>query len=762
MESQEQKKYIIIITNLKVKKTLTLFLIFFVFIINAQQKPEQDIKVGLVLSGGGAKGLAHIGALKIIDSLGVRVDYVAGTSMGAVIGALYASGYSGKQLDSIFEYVDFNDLISDNLPRASKAFYERDNSEKYAITLPFEKFKIKLPSGLSSGQNSFDLFSKLTLHVNNIKDFSKLPIPFFCIATNVETGKQIVLDKGNLAQALSASAAFPSLFQPVIIDNKILIDGGVVNNYPIVELKAKGVDLIIGVDVQDNLASRKNLTSAPDILFQINNFRTIKEMEIKSKKTDVYLKPDINDFNVISFSEGKKIINKGEIAARNNMFALKEIVEKQKTRRKHFKVTQVPDSLQINTIVIEGNDKYTRAYILGKLKFKTNEKISYKRFAFGVNNIEATNNFDYFSYSLNSSIKKGSYDLYVKVNESKTTTFIKLGLHYDDLYKSAALVNLTKKRALFNNDIASLDIILGDNVRYNFDYFIDKGFYWSVGVKSRFNTFHKNIDATLILEEDEILLQSLNKIDVELSDLTNQFYLQTLFRKDFALTLGIEHKRLKIISETFIDDNNINAEETTFEKSDFLSIFGKLKFDTYNNKYFPTKGFLFDSDFHLFFSSSDFNNNFSQFSFVKAKIGYAFSLSNKFAVNFESHGGFKIGEDSNNSLNFALGGYGNNFINNFVTFYGYDYISITGSGFVKGTINLDYEMFKNQYLILSANFANVGDNIFDNGNWFSSPEYSGYAIGCSTETFLGPIEVKYSWTPDTKSGKWFFNLGFWF
>jgi NTE family protein len=744
-----------------VKKTLTLLFLFFVCVINAQQKPEQDIKVGLVLSGGGAKGLAHIGALKIIDSLEIRIDYVAGTSMGAVIGALYASGYLGKQLDSIFDKVDFNDIISDYLPRTVKTFYERDNSEKYAITLPFEKFKIKLPSGLSSGQNLFNLFSKFTLHVSDIKDFSKLPIPFFCIATNIETGKAVILDKGSLAKALSASSAFPSLFQPVIIDDQILIDGGVVNNYPIDELKDKGVDLIIGVDVQDNLASRINLTSAPDILFQINNFRTIKEMEIKSKKTDVYIKPYIDDFNVISFSEGEKIIKNGEIASRNSIDALKKIAEKQNITRKHFKVTQSPDSLQINNIAIVGNSKYTRAYILGKLKFNPNEKISYKHFMSGVNNIVATHNFDDFNYSLKSSEKKGGYNLHIKVNESKTTTFIKLGLHYDDLYKSAVLVNLTKKQTLFKNDVTSFDIILGDNVRYNFDYFIDKGFYWSIGLKSRYNTFNKNIDASLILDEEDLITQSLNKIDVELSDFTNQFYLQTLFRKDFALTLGAEHKRLKITSETFIDTHT-NEEETTFEKSDFYSLFGKLKFDTYNNKYFPKEGFLFEGDFHLYFSSSDFNNNFSQFSFAKAKIGYAFSLSNKFAVNIESHGGFKIGEDSNNSLNFALGGYGNNFINNFISFYGYDYISITGSGFVKGTINIDYEIIKNQHLIFSANFANIGDDIFKNGNWFSTPDYSGYAFGYSTETFLGPIEVKYSWTPDTRSGKWFFNLGFWF
>ena len=275
--------------------------------LKAQETQEQEPKVGLVLSGGGAKGFAHIGVLKVIDSLGIRVDYVAGTSMGAIIGSLYASGYSGKQLDSIFKGVDFDNLIADNIPRSAQSTYEREISERYAVTLPFDHLKVKLPSALSRGQNTFNLLTKLMLHVSYQDDFSKLPIPFFCIATNVETGQQVVLDKGNLPQSVRASGAFPSLFQPVEIDGQLLIDGGVVNNYPINELKAKGMDIIIGVDVQDGLANRTDLSSAPQILFQINNFRTINDMKIKSKQTDIYLKPDISKFNVVSFDDGNQI-----------------------------------------------------------------------------------------------------------------------------------------------------------------------------------------------------------------------------------------------------------------------------------------------------------------------------------------------------------------------------------------------------------------------------------------------------------------------
>ncbi|HMQ44343.1 MAG TPA: patatin-like phospholipase family protein, partial [Mariniflexile sp.] len=468
-------------------------------------------KIGLVLSGGGAKGLAHIGVLKVIDSLGIKIDYVAGTSMGAIIGALYASGYTGNQLDSIFREVDFNRLINDDLPRASKAFYERTNSEKYAVTLPFENFKINLPSALSRGQNTYGLLSRLTLHVNGITDFDKLPIPFFCIATNIETGKAVVLDKGNLAQAVMASGALPSLFQPVLINGEVLVDGGVVNNYPVDELREKGMDVIIGVDVQDGLAKREELASALDVLEKINNFRTINDMKLKVKKTDIYIKPDIKEYSVVSFSEGSKIIENGKQATNSKMDDLKKLVRPIKLKNTSKLKIVHHDSITINTIVIKGNNKYTRAYILGKLKFKNNEKISYQDFNLGINNLVATNNFSSIEYELLSTEDKQGYNLIANLKELETSTFLKLGLHFDDLYKSAALVNLTKKRWLFDNDVASLDVILGDNVRYNFEYFIDNGFYWSVGFKSRYHQFNKDINAKLLLDDAQISSTGINK-----------------------------------------------------------------------------------------------------------------------------------------------------------------------------------------------------------------------------------------------------------
>lgn len=734
-----------------------LLLFFWNNSLNAQETKEP--KVGLVLSGGGAKGFAHIGALKVIDSLGIKIDYIAGTSMGAIIGSLYATGYSGQQLEDLFNTVDFDELINDEFPRKTKSFYERENSEKYAVTLPFEGFKINLPSGLSRGQNVYNLLYQLLLPVNEVKDFENLPIPFFCMATNIETGESLILDKGRLAEAVTASGALPSIFQPVVIGDKILIDGGVTNNFPIEELRAKGMDIIIGVDVQDELRDRESLKTAPEILLQINNFRTINAMKEKASLADIYIKPDIANFSVLSFDEGEDIIANGEAAARDNISALVEIKNKQSDMvvRPYLKIV---DSVKIKSITIDGNKRYTRAYLLGKLKLRGNETLSYEDFKKRINNLIATNNFETFRYQLETTDSINQYRLKGQIRESEATTFLKLGIHYDALYKSAILANITKKRLLFNNDLAALDIILGDNSRFNFDYFIDKGFYISLGIKSRFNQFNKNINPQLVLAETTPILGDLNRVDVKLQDFTNQIYLQTLFRKDFSLRLGGEHKRLKITSETLFSDNQ--EDDFTFENTDYISLFGKLKYDSYSHPFFPKRGFYFNGDFHWYVGASDFNADFRPFSIAKADIGYAFSFSQKLAFKTETSGGFKIGDNSTNTLAFALGGYANNFINNFYSFYGYDFIDITGDSFVKACFTLDYEWLNKHHILLAANYANVEDRLFDTGNWLTSPDYSGYALGYSLETFLGPLEARYTYSPETGEDYWFFNLGFWF
>lgn len=752
------------------KKVFFLIFSLFTLVSFAQEdRAKQNPKVGLVLSGGGAKGLAHIGALKVIEEAGVKIDYIGGTSMGAIIGALYASGYSASALDSIFKSTDLANLIQDNLPRSAKTFYEKEDSERYALTLPFNDFKISFPPAISGGQNIYNELVRLLYHVKDTEDFNKLPIPFFCIATDVEKGTEVLLDSGYLPEAILASGTFPSLFEPAEVDGQILIDGGVLNNYPIEEVRNLGADFIIGVDVQHGLRDRESLLSATEILLQINNYRTVGDMKLKSRLTDIYIKPDMENYSVIDFDLKQKIMETGENAARDQIQALQALALRQAIKLEPKPPIFQKDTIVVNRLVISGNNNYTRGYVKGKLRFNLAEKVTFKKLQQGISNLAATGNFQTIRYEL---VSNGlGEDLIIKLRENPTKTFIRIGAHYDDLYKSAAMINLTKKYALVSDDVASLDFILGDNVRYNFQYYVDKGSYWSFGINSRFNDFTDEIGYGVIQSNFDVPQDdNINSVNLDVSDFTNQIYLQTVLNEEFAFSLGVEHKFLKYSTTTLNEVNNntslnISAPgeiRTFFEKSNYFSTYGKLILDTYNDKYFPSKGLYFNGDFHLYLLSSDFNDNFKEFSIAKARMGMAFPIVGNLSLNVETEGGFKLGTSNVSSLDFVLGGYGNNLINNFVPFLGYDFLALPGNSYVKAYARLDLEFAPKNHLLFAANYSNVEDDLFRTGEWFTAPDYSGYGIGYGWESFFGPVQILYSWSPEVTQSNIFISVGYWF
>ena len=712
-----------------------------------QKKP----KIGLVLSGGGAKGFAHIGVLKVLEEAGVKVDYIGGTSMGAVIGGLYASGYNASQIDSIFQATDFSKLINDFIPRSSKNFYERRNEELYALVLPFNKLKIGIPEALSKGMYNYNLLSRITRNVRHVTDFNKLPTPFLCIGTNIETGKEVLLNKGNLAQAMIASSAFPSLFSPVEIDGDILVDGGVINNYPIEEVRKLGADIIIGVDVQNDLLDRNQLKDATKILVQITNLHSIERMKKNISNTDIYIKPDITQYGVISFDKGKDIIIKGEEAAFGVFEQLKKLVDEDNPYVKP-KLILNSDSLQIRSIKTNKLENYTREYISGKLRFKPNTKITYNDLLKGINNINATQNFSSISYAFEPN--EEGVDLNLSLKENPTKTYLKFGLHYDNLFKSGVLINLTRKKALLKNDIASLDIVLGDNFRYNLDYYIENGFNLSFGFKSHYNQFNRNIAKEI--SPNTVNNTNINTLNVDFSDLTNQVYFQSLFVQKFLVGGGLELKYLKIKSETLANVDPI------IDRSSYVSAFGYMKFDSFDNKYFPKKGWYFNGDIQSFLFSSDYTGNFQPFSIAKGDFGVAAKLFKNATIKFQTDAGFSFGQKSVPFFNFILGGYGYNTLNGFKYLYGYDYMSIVANSYIKSTATLDYEFYRKNHINFSANFANIGDKIFEGVDWISIPKYSGYAVGYGLETIVGPIEIKYSWSPELPKGFTWFSIGFMF
>jgi NTE family protein len=310
-----------------------------------------------------------------------------------------------------------------------------------------------------------------------------------CIATDIESGQEVVLNKGYLAQALLASSAFPTLFSPVEIEGKLLIDGGVINNYPIEEVRKMGADYIIGVDVQDGLKNRTKLKEATRILLQISNLQVIEGMKEKIAQTDLYIKPEVSQYSVISFEKGKDIILKGEESTFSFCNQIEGLAEKQKIP--YLKPTlKISDSIQIARITINELKNYTRAYVIGQLNIKEGTKISFEDLKKGINKLNATENFSNIGFKINNFIEGHEIEINLKENDNKT--YLKLGLHYDGLYKSAVLVNVTQKKSLFKNDVLSVDFGLGDKFRYNLDYYVDNGFYFSFG-------FHHNSSYSSII-----------------------------------------------------------------------------------------------------------------------------------------------------------------------------------------------------------------------------------------------------------------------
>ena len=731
------------------KNRLVIFFLLISVICYGQQKQP---KVGLVLSGGGAKGFAHIGVLKEIDKVGLQIDYIGGTSMGAIIGGLYAIGYSGEQIEEIILNTDFISMLRDQLPRNSATLFEKEIGEKTVIRLPVKEGALGLPKAVSKGQNILNFLLELLASVEGISDFNKLPIPFFCIATDVESGSAVLLEKGSLPLALRASSSFPTLLNPVVLGDKLLVDGGIANNFPATIMKSKGMDIIIGVDVEGELSQKEKLNSVLDIMNQIISYQMYRKSDEEKKIVDVYIHPEITGYNVVSFDKKEKILQKGIDEAKKFTPIFKELALKQVNKKERKKLGFDKKKYLISDIGLISSNDLSRAFVLGKVKIREGDSLSRKEITKRIHLLSATKKYDRIEYDLTKK-KDSTYHLNFTLNKSNDNAALSLGVHYDFLYKSGVLANYSQKYLLVENDLFSFDVVLGDNLRYNLNYFVDNGFYISYGLTSRYNHFKSNSKFNPLVSQ----FPNISSIDFKYTDITNQLFVQTTFDRKFAVGLGVEHKHIKASTQTITNDND----KTTLDNSSYLNAFGYLKLDTYDKKYFVTKGYYADLNFKWYLSSSDYNDNFKRFAQAKGTLGVATALSDK--VSFQTTGnlGFTLDSSDADVFDFYLGGYNQNYINTFFSLYGYDFAELSDTSFLKLEFKLSHHFAEKHYASFIANYARLNENVFKNTEIFEDIK-SGYAIGYSYNSLVGPLEFKYSWSPDTKQNYWLFNLGFWF
>jgi NTE family protein len=343
-------------------------------------------RIGLVLGGGGARGGAHVGVLKVLEELRIPVDYVAGTSMGSIVGGLYASGMNSQEIERAMRAMDWTDLFQDYPSRADRSFRRKSDDYNYAFKAKpgFKDGKVVIPPAYIRGQK-FDLvLNRLTLPVVEVQDFDRLPIPYRAVATDVETGKPVVLAKGSLGKSIRASMAVPAAFDPVEIDGRLLVDGGIANNVPVNVARDMGADVLIVVDVGSGLTGRQGISSALDITGQLANYLFTLNSEPQLKTLgpqDVLIAPPLGDIGGGSFERVTETFPIGEAAARAAINVLQRYSLSEQDYARHLaqRVRPRETAPVIDAVRIDNHSRLGDAVIAGRISAKPGEPLDTKQ-----------------------------------------------------------------------------------------------------------------------------------------------------------------------------------------------------------------------------------------------------------------------------------------------------------------------------------------------------------------------------------------------
>ncbi|MBB4806926.1 NTE family protein [Chryseobacterium defluvii] len=718
------------------RKLLILLFVFQLFLIHAQVKKglviSKNPKIGLSLAGGGAKGFSHVGVLKVLDSLGVKVDYIAGTSMGAIVGGLYASGYSGKEIEKIVMDTDFYSLIMDPKSRQEATFYNK-SVDKYLLSIPLKNGKITLPSSISSGQKNVYLLKELFKNVSNIDDFSKLPIPFMCVATNLESGNMEIFEKGDLVQSIMASSAFPSLMDPVKIGDSIYIDGAMTVNYPSKPLKDKGIDIVIGVDLNQDLSKREDLNNIIAILNQVIDFGIKKDTRRQYKYTDINIKPDLKGMTATSYDEKKKILDSGYTEGLKYTEILDQLPKRPFDRLRERINPIYSNVYKIDSLALEGGKIYGKNYILGKMGLRLPSMQTYGSINRMLDKLVATNNYRFINYDIVPENDANYLKLYVTEDEARH--FLKFGLHYDEVFKTGLLLNYSAKRLLFKNTNLSLDVIVGDKPRYYLNYFIDNGYIPGLGIYSSGMSFDIKDQNNYTVDKWEWL--------------RNEAYIQSIWKDKFAIGGGISHDYFEAEA----------ADGTNKRYNRFLNPYIFLKSDTQNDKDFPTKGIFLSAEGKVIdLLKSEIEKRVVQ---VKADIRINIPLTKQFAYRLNLYGGITIGENLPQFYQYRLGGIFEQNVINFKNFSGFYFAQLSTNNTILISNDLQFKFNKNYFISGNFSFANLSDDIsFEDTVKLN---YSSLGITAGYKSPFGQIKVNFSHSlKNNQKGIFSVILGHWF
>lgn len=680
-------------------------------------------KIGLVLSGGGAKGAAHIGVLKMLEKYQIPVDYIVGTSAGSIIAAMYAIGYTPDEIEKTVTDLQIYELFKNQSNRDLEGMVEKLQSNKYPLNISLNKdFDLSLPMGVLTGEYIYLELKKLFSRAENIQNFSEFPIPFRAMTTDLQNGKSVALNSGDLALSTLKSMAIPTFLDPIRGDGTYYVDGGVADNFPVVQAIDMGAEYIIGVNISADPIVITDNSNIIQVLDKLAMYNANKSIETQVHLPDILITPEVQDINMLNFSDMKAIVKEGQKAAEQVSSDLAKLSDPQKYSEivaKKAKMT--PKTYDIKHVKVNGNEILDEEEIQ---RLRPKEKdLTTADLNLWAEKVYARSYVDRVFYNIDGD----TIDFTVRENADTT---IKAGLSYISNYGAALEVvgeipvfnklNLSKKNYTIKAEFSRYPkISVTDIGQYNLG---NQSILTSIELSYGLNPIF------LYKKGDNISTYENQTFKANLS-------LGTTFFNDViaAYTFGFKNMETNYSSGEKIN----NFDNFKKDGSYFINTFS-FYFDNMNKAEYATngaKGLL-----QLFTETN--SKKGETFEGYSGKINGYVPLSKKWSFNVGISGG-QIYESDRAPLSelFSLGGLRDNSDTREFSFYGLPIASVYTDNFFIAEAGLQYTIFSNVYLTFRYNMGTYDySSGFETKNDIWKSRKYGYGGGIGWDTFLGPMD----------------------
>ena len=718
----------------------------------AQYSPQpKRKKVAVVLSGGGAKGVAHIGALKVIEEAGIPIDIITGTSMGSIVGGLYSIGYRADVLDSIVRAQDWNTLLLDREDLSLQRIAEREKQNTYMIStgITLKKNKgLSATGGIIKGKNLHSLFERLTSGYNDSIDFNTLPIPFACVATDMVTFTEYDFHSGVLPQAMRASMAIPAVFTPVRIGGMVLVDGGMRNNYPADVAREMGADIIIGVAVPDEDKTAEDLGSTTSILKRIVDYNTKNKYDENVSITDVYIPVNTHNYSAASFNSAAidTLINRGEEAARGHwdeLVALRERIGNYKPKPQTPVVLLSPDSVKITSVEFVDVSPIDEKYIRAKFHLRANDRLTSRQAELVTTAMRVDLFYQEPSFHL-SKTEDGMKAVFT--GGQKKASQLNLGVRFDTEEMVAMQVNadIPMRRALMTD--VDLTLRLGMRIMAR----LDVAFYPGHLMRPTLSyIFHR--DEINIYEKGEKDYNfSYNQHAAELAVLNFNV-------RNFTISGGIRWDYYHF-PHVLKGNKDSETSKRAFDDDHFFSYYGRLDYNSENDWYFPARGSKLHAQYVYY--TDDFAG-------LKGKAGMhdvsgmwrkSFTMGERFTLQPMLYGRMLFGSERPGILGNMIGGewFGHKLAWQ-MPFAGVNYLEHVDPYLVAMQLQAQQRLGKNNYVLLRMAAAQQADDL---ENLLDRSTLLGSSLSYYYNTMFGPLGASVGYSNKTKEPYFYINLGF--